>query len=57
MSVNPRGVPVALAVGLLLWLAVDVRWVVAISVSAVVLDWASFAGALGFGRERSLTPR
>jgi len=52
MTIHPRGVLVAAVFGLLVWLAVDVRWAAAIALATFVLDWLSFAGVVGLGRRR-----
>ena len=47
MTFHPRGLLVAAAFAAMLFLAIDVRWGIAVVVATVVLDWLSFAGVLG----------
>ena len=50
MTVHPKGLPVTAGFVLMLFLATDVRWGMAVVVATVVLDWLSFAGVLGTRR-------
>jgi hypothetical protein len=52
MTLHPRGLLVAASLLLLLWLAVDVRWALAVAAAIVVYDTLAFAGALGVPRLR-----
>ena len=47
MTIHPRGLIAAAGIGVVIWLAADVRWAVAVPFATLACDWPQLAAVIG----------